>query len=285
MTGKRTHRGSVNTPVIISMSVRHRPASRLWTRTSWGPTVGARTTRYETRLGPSTTTARMRENYPRGVSTTADLAARFSSVYTGALTDVLDRHGLLQQTLPPELAPLREGMRLAGPVYPVLGRPHPGHDYDTSIRLLLEMLGSVPPEHVAVYQSNDRACAHLGELSATSLASRGCAGAVIDGGARDVDFILRVGFPVFTRYVTPQDCVSHWELLGHGDVTIVVGGVRVAPGDWIVGDRDGVVVVPGERVEDVLAEAEEKVATENQIREAVRQGTLPLDAYERHGTF
>ena len=137
-------------------------------------------------------------------------------------------------------------MRLAGPVYPVLGRPHPDHDYDTSIRLVLEMLGSVPPGHVAVYQTNDRTSAHLGELSVTSLASRGCAGAVIDGGARDADYILREDFPVFARYVTPQDCVPRWELLAHGDVTIVVGGVRVAPGDWIVGDRDGLVIVPGD---------------------------------------
>jgi len=219
------------------------------------------------------------------VSATADLARRFSSLYTGALTDVLDRHGCLQQTLPSELAPLREGMRLAGPVYPVLGRPQPGHDYDRSIRLLLEMLGAVPPGHVVVYQTNDRTAAHLGELSVTSLAARGCAGAVIDGGARDVEYVLREDFPVFARYVTPQDCVSRWELLAHGDVTVVVGGVRVAAGDWIVGDRDGVVVVPGDRVEATLREAEEKVATENQIREAVRGGTLPLEAYERFGTF
>ena len=219
------------------------------------------------------------------MSATADLARRFSSLYTGALTDVLDRHGCLQQTLPSELAPLREGMRLAGPVYPVLGRPHPGHDYDRSIRLLLEMLGAVPPGHVVVYQTNDRTAAHLGELSVTSLAARGCAGAVIDGGARDVEYVLREDFPVFARYVTPQDCVSRWELLAHGDVTVVVGGVRVAAGDWIVGDRDGVVVVPGDRVEATLREAEEKVATENQIREAVRGGTLPLEAYERFGTF
>jgi 4-hydroxy-4-methyl-2-oxoglutarate aldolase len=219
------------------------------------------------------------------VSGTADLAHRFSAVYTGALTDVLDRHGHLQQTLPPELAPLRPGSRLAGPAYPVLGRPHPGHDYDTSIRLVLEMLGAVPTGSVAVYQTNDRASAHFGELSATSLASRGCAGAVIDGGTRDAEYILREDFPVFSRYVTPQDCVPRWEVLGHGDVTIVVGGVRVAPGDWIVGDRDGVVVVPAELVEQVLSEAEAKIATEDEIRDAVRGGTLPLAAYERFGTF
>jgi 4-hydroxy-4-methyl-2-oxoglutarate aldolase len=219
------------------------------------------------------------------VSVTEDLARRFSGLYTGALTDVLDRHGHLQQTLPAEIVPLREGTRLAGPVYPVLGRPHPGHDYETSIRLVLEMLGSVPAGHVAVYETNDHSAAHFGELSATSLAARGCAGAVIDGGTRDAEFILREGYPVFSRYVTPQDCVPRWELLAHGDVTVVVGGVQVFPGDWIVGDRDGLVVVPGGIVHQILREAEEKVATENEIRDAVRGGTLPLEAYERFGTF
>ncbi|MGB0096211.1 MAG: RraA family protein [Solirubrobacteraceae bacterium] len=214
-----------------------------------------------------------------------DLERRFSLLYTGALTDVLDRHSYLQQTLPSELVPLQPGMRLAGPVYPVLGRPAPGREYDRSIRRILEMLGSVPSGHVAVYQTNDRAAAHFGELSAISLASRGCAGAVIDGGARDADYILREQFPVFSRYVTPQDCVPRWEVLAHGEVTIVVGGVRVAPGDWIVGDRDGLVIVPGERLEETLAEAEEKIATENEIRESVRQGMMPLEAYERYGTF
>jgi hypothetical protein len=62
------------------------------------------------------------------MSATGDLARRFSSLYTGALTDVLERHGYLQQTLSAELVPLRPGSRLAGPVYPVLGHPHPAHD-------------------------------------------------------------------------------------------------------------------------------------------------------------
>jgi regulator of RNase E activity RraA len=219
------------------------------------------------------------------VTSTGELARRFSALYTGAVTDVLDRRGYLQQTLPNELAPLRPGMRVAGPAYTVLGRPHPAHEYDTSIRRILEMLGSVPHGSVAVYQTNDSQNAHLGELSVTSLAARGCVGAVIDGGARDIEYMLQVDFPVFARHVTPQDCVPRWELVAHGDVSIEIGAVQVTPGDWIVGDRDGLVVVPGSCLEVVLDEAEQKVAMENEIRDAVRQGSLPLEAYERYGTF
>ena len=214
-----------------------------------------------------------------------DLAARCDALYTAAIADILDRRGLTAQTLPPELVPLREGMRLAGPAYPIKGRPAPGSDYDASLRKVLDMLGTVPAGHVSVYETNDRENAHLGELSATALKARGVAGAVIDGGCRDVDFILREDFPVFARFTTPQDSTGRWELVGHGDVELLIEGVRVSRGDWIVADRDGIVVIPFAIAEEVVAEAEEKAATENQIRDAVRAGTSPLDAYERFGTF
>jgi 4-hydroxy-4-methyl-2-oxoglutarate aldolase len=215
----------------------------------------------------------------------ADLRTRFDALYTGAITDVLDRLGFRRQTLPAELAPLRPGMRLAGPAYPVRGEANTRADYEVTIRRVLEMLGSVPAGHVAVYETNDTASAHLGELSVTSLKTRGCAGAVIDGGCRDVEFILREEFPVFARYTTPQDCTVRWELVEHGDTTATVGGVSVRLGDYVVGDHDGIVVVPREVLTEVLAEAEAKVATENEIRDAVRGGMLPLEAYERFGTF
>jgi 4-hydroxy-4-methyl-2-oxoglutarate aldolase len=211
-------------------------------------------------------------------------AERFQAVYTGALTDVLDRRGLLRQTLPAELSPLRPGLRLAGPAFTVEGRPHAGHEYDTSIRKILAMLGEVPGGHVAVYQTNDRESAHFGELSATSLAARGCAGVVLDGGCRDVDYILDSGFPVFCRYTTPQDCVPRWELTAT-DVAVTIGEVRIEPGDWIVADSDGIVAVPAGSADEVLAEAEAKVSTESEIRVAVRDGVLPLEAYRRYGTF
>ena len=215
----------------------------------------------------------------------AATAGRFAAVYTAAVADALDRRGLLDQTLPPELVPLSPEMRLAGPAYPVEGRPHSGHDYDASIRRFLAMLGAVPPGHVVVYQTNDRESSQLGELSVTSLRARGCTGAVLDGGCRDVEFILRDGFPVFARYPTPQDSIPRWELHAHGDVEIEIGSVRIALGDWVVADLDGIVVVPAALVDDVLAEAEQKASVENRIRDAVREGVLPLDAYERFGTF
>jgi regulator of RNase E activity RraA len=214
-----------------------------------------------------------------------ELQRRFTALYTGAITDVLDRMGFLRQTLPPDLIPLRPGMRLAGPAYPIEGRPDPAPDYDTAIRKVLEMLGQVPAGHVAVYQTNDRSSAHLGELSVTSLKARSCAGAIIDGGCRDIDFILREDYPVFTRYTTPQDCSYRWQLVAHGDVTVRIGDVSVAPSDYIVADADGIVVVPSDVVIEVLEQAEAKVATESEIRDAVRAGALPLAAYERFGTF
>ena len=211
-------------------------------------------------------------------------ARRFSALYTGAVTDVLDDMGFSSQTLPPELLPLREGMRIAGPAYTIEGRPRPGNDYDASIRKILTMLGSVPQDYVAVYQTNDRSSAHLGELSVTSLKGRGCRGAVIDGGCRDVEYILRQGFPVFCRYTTPQDCVVRWDLVAE-NAPVTVGGVRISPGDYVVADGDGIVAVPAEICDAVLTAAEAKVATENHIRDAVRGGALPLEAYERYGTF
>lgn len=215
---------------------------------------------------------------------TAALRERFDAIYTAALADILDTRGYRTQTLPPSIRPLERGMTLAGPAFTVRGAPVESASYDTSLRKVLQMLGEVPAGHVAVYACAQAVAAHLGELSVTSLAARGVAGCVLDGGCRDVRFIVELGFPVFCAYVTPEDSTGRWEL----DATqepVSVGQVRVEPGDWVVGDDDGVVVVPNAIAESVLAEAEEKAATESEIRAAVREGMPPLEAYERFGTF
>lgn len=209
---------------------------------------------------------------------------RFASIYTAALADVLDARGHRAQTLPPSIRALQPETRLAGPAFTVRGRPAETADYDAALRKVLRMLGEVPAEHVAVYACEQDVTAHLGELSVTSLKARGVAGCVLDGGCRDASFILEESFPVFCRYVTPEDSTWRWELEAT-QVPVTIGRVRIEPGDWIVGDADGVVVVPREIAEDVLLEAEAKAAAENEIRVAVRSGMPALEAYERYGTF
>lgn len=207
-----------------------------------------------------------------------------SDLYTAAVADALDGMGLLRQTLPPAIGPLRPGMSLEGPAFAVEGRPHEGVDHETSIRAILAALGAVPPGHVPVYATGDDASAQFGELSATALAAKGCPGVVVDGGTRDVDFIVRAGFPVFCRHVTPQDSVPRWKVVRSGHA-VEIGGVLVETGDWVVADADGVVVVPAARRDEVLARARELAGTENEVRKAVRGGMAPLEAYDRFGKF
>lgn len=209
---------------------------------------------------------------------------RFLRIYTAALTDVLDDRGLREQTLPPEIRPLVPGTRIAGPAFTVEGAPTDVQDWDAGIRKTLAMLGSVPSGHVAVYACHMGHAAHFGELSATSLLTRGAAGCVIDGGCRDTRFIAEAGYPVFSRFVTPEDCTWRWEVRAT-QAPITIGRARIEPGDWIVGDEDGVVVVPHAIAADVLEAAEAKAGTENLIRDAVRNGMTPLEAYELYGAF
>lgn len=213
-----------------------------------------------------------------------EICDRYAALYPGAITDVLDDRGYRDQTLDPEVGPLRDHMTTAGVAYPCVGRPNRSVDEDENIRNILRMLGSAPEDSVVVYETNSRDSAQIGELSVECLLAQDCRGAVLDGGARDLSYVLENDFPLFTRFRTPADAVPRWELL-EWDCEVVVGGVAVSPGDVIVGDVDGVVVVPEELRLEVLREAEELAATEDEVRDAVRDGVAPIDAYEEFGVF
>jgi 4-hydroxy-4-methyl-2-oxoglutarate aldolase len=214
----------------------------------------------------------------------ADEVSQFQDIYTGAISDILDELGESRFQLPPSLRPLRPGMRLQGFAYPVRGEPREGLDYDASIRRILTMLGEAPDASIPVYETHDDGSAHMGELSATALLARGCRGVVIDGGVRDVRYILETGLPVFSRYVTPLDCVPRWNLL-EWNTHATVGGVVIQAGDVIVADEDGVVRIRAAIADRVLDQCLALVHTENAVRAAVRSGVPPLQAYDRFGKF
>ena len=121
-------------------------------------------------------------------SEVASINARFVALYSGAVIDVLDELGLGRQALPYQLRPGDPSLRLSGRAFAIEGRAHPEMDHEASMTSILRMLAAVPSGYVAAYQPNDHSCSHLGELSVVALKSRGCVGAVIDGGCRDVEF-------------------------------------------------------------------------------------------------
>jgi len=215
-----------------------------------------------------------------------NLPRRFARIYTAAITDVMDEMGLLRQTLPHPIRPLTPDMRLAGFAFPARGRPFRGtsRDRDATLRRFLAMLGAVPSDSVLVLAANDSEAAHFGELSAEWFRTRRVRGAVIDGSTRDAAHISRVRFPTFVRYRTPQDSVPRWRVADWGQA-LTIGGVRVGLGDIVVGDLDGVVVVPRRVAHEVLTRCERLVTTENRVRTAVRRGMPPLAAYEKFGSF
>ncbi len=124
----------------------------------------------------------------------------------------------------------------------------------------------------------------MGELSAQTLQARGVLGYVVDGGSRDTDLVLAQGFPVFCSFLTPADIVERWIPDRYGE-PITIGSVTIATGDYLLGDRDGVVIVPRAIAEEVVAKTEEVVATESDMRRALTGGMDPVAAYEKYGKF
>lgn len=204
--------------------------------------------------------------------------------YTGAVTDILDEMGYPHQVLPHSIQSLVPGHTLAGRALTILGEPSESMDSDAIFPPVLKMLSAIRPGDVLTYQANDNVSAHLGELSSETAKFRGARGAVIDGGARDTEYMFRLRFPVFARYKTPLDIRGRWRLVDW-NVPVVIGSIIIHPGDLILGDRDGVVVIPQAIAEEVVTKAEAVVHTENLVRAAILQGVLPLEAYHRFGRF
>lgn len=209
---------------------------------------------------------------------------RLSQCYTGVIHDVMRAMGLRDFTLPAELRPLFPEKRLAGPAFTIDGRVDPRADPHQTLLEWTGLLSKAKPGHIWVSQPNDRIVAHMGELSAETLKNKGVLGCIADGYVRDVDFLIEMGFQTWSRGFTPRDIVGYW-LPRAVDVDIKIGDVIIAPGDYMIGDRDGVIRVPKAIVEDVVSKAETAIATENKVRTAILSGVDPQQAYLQFGKF
>ena len=212
------------------------------------------------------------------------LTERLEQCYSGAVHDVLREQRLMNFVLPREINPVDSSMKVAGKVFTMAGRIDRTADGHETLLQWTGFLSKAPRDSVIVCQPNDDTIAHMGELSAEVLQYRGVRGYIVDGGARDTDFICRIGFPTFCKYTVPIDVVGVWIPTALGD-PISIDDVEINTGDYIIADRDGIVRIPMDMADDVTAAAERVMTTENLVRKAILDGMDPLEAYLKYGKF
>jgi len=213
-----------------------------------------------------------------------ELTDRLVRCYTGAVHDVLRMMGHDNIVLPSAIKAIAPGTRLAGPVWTVSGHIDRTRTRDQTLLAWCTLLSKAPSGHVVVCQPHNHEIALMGELSAQTLQARGVLGYVVDGGSRDTELVLAQGFPVFCSFLTPADIVERWIPDAFGE-PITIGTAVISTGDYLLGDRDGVVVIPQSITEEVVTRTETIVATESDMRRALIGGMDPVEAYQTFGKF
>lgn len=214
------------------------------------------------------------------------IRTRYREVDTSNVADVLDTLGYFDQGLHSDFAPYpAEGGKLAGWAYTIRGQmtPYPlGGDAEK-----MTACQGIGTGEISVWSGDGEGICYFGELIAIGMQERGSVGALIDGGIRDVRWIKQRDYPVFARYRTPVQSIGRWKVNGH-QIPVKLRGatsrfVEIAPGDFILGDEDGAIVIPAAIVEKVLVEAEKLTRTEVNIRQELSQGLSLADALKKFG--
>jgi len=216
--------------------------------------------------------------------TDALIATAKETLYTAVLSDVLDSLGVRDRAMKPAIRPLDDTLILCG-------RARTGfftevchvEEDENPYELEIALIDSLKPGDVTVFGCGaSKQIAPWGELLSTASKMRGAVGAVTDGYVRDVKFIRDMAFPVFHGGIAPLDSRGRGKVIAR-DVPITCSGIRVDPGDMIFGDVDGVVAIPQDMAEQVVALALDKVTGENTTRKELLDGKLLADVYEKYG--
>jgi 4-hydroxy-4-methyl-2-oxoglutarate aldolase len=222
----------------------------------------------------------------------AQTAKRLKALYTAVAYDIMDEMGLPHQCLDLAIAPLDRSMQVAGPAYTVMAGPDMRERDEMPPDTKLADFGVFTQMYdgcvVVVGAAGERQSGIGGELRSNASRARGATGVVIDGGIRDGRLVREIdGLGVFARYTSPIESLRRSRIRDI-EVPISMTGtltsqVRVTPGDWIFGDEDGVLVIPKDALEEVLAKSEEAKDIEDKVRQEVQAGTPVIDVYNKYG--
>lgn len=212
-----------------------------------------------------------------------EMLERYERLYTGAVNDVLREFCLLDQALPGHLKPLREYRTVAGLAFTVKSAPNVQIRGEMEYRT--QMLDEMHEDAFVVWDTSgdEKATLWGGVMSATAR-SKKLKAACIDGGIRDTHQILEAQFPVFYKYRISNGSLGRC-LITHYQIPIKVGDVLIRPGDIVLGDIDGVLIVPRDHAYDVLVRAEQIKANEKKIFGWVEEGRSIREITENGGYF
>jgi regulator of RNase E activity RraA len=215
-----------------------------------------------------------------------EMCERYRRLWVPVVCDAMYQLGIPEPVLPSWLRPLLPDQRIAGIAFTVLGRginPPVGWSEGVArISSYLRVFEQLQPDDLMVSVTTQSHVGHFGELTANAAKARGCVGVILDGNLRDIAGLRQIGFQVFYRDLSPLNGIGRWEMLD-AQIPVTVGGVAVHPGDVIVAEYDGVVVVPADQAEQVLLKAEEITGAESRVRQEVSEGSSPMNSFERHG--
>jgi regulator of RNase E activity RraA len=210
----------------------------------------------------------------------------YLKVDTATVADVLDVLGLPNQGLAPGFAPYPAAAgKMGGWAYTIRGRMRRYAGSGDPVKM--KAVDGVGRGEITVWSGEGRGVCFFGELIALGMKRRGCAGALVDGGIRDIEWIARQRFPVYARYRTPIQSIGRWKVTAWQVAVDLPGAtsrrVTVHPGDFVLADTDGVVVIPARVAEKVLVEAERLTETEIRIRRELDRGSSLQAVLAKHG--
>ncbi|MCW5619818.1 MAG: RraA family protein [Burkholderiales bacterium] len=211
-------------------------------------------------------------------------ALRSPTASTGNIADAVEEATGARGFMYHDMKPIFKA-RIVGRAATALLRPVLKHDQRKYPNYALQILDEAPAGSVLVYVlENGLEIAGMGNLMATTAKVRGLEGAVIDGAARDVEEVTRIGFPIFSRAISPATSVGRYVSVAK-QVPVTCAGVLVQPGDYIVGDSDGVVVVPqaaASQVVELIAQYDAKESRMIPIIEREKSMLKALELYDRY---
>ena len=212
-----------------------------------------------------------------------NIAKRLSTLATSTLANALDRVDCPNQTLV-NLKPVKPGMRFCGPARTVREESGPYGTFASQDFRVGAMIDAADPGEVIVVAADGVPYSTWGGMASLAAAHKGIAGIAVDGGVRDADETATAGFNVFTRHLVPTTGRHRLRVAEIGS-TVVIDGVLISNGDWIVADDTGILAVPAGVLDDVITMAEAFTLEDRKAEGAIKGGLSFSDAMKKFGNI